>query len=138
MERVRTREKQIKGEHMENLEIIISLAGTIIGLTITLLTFLIKFIRSKKAKRVAEQLIKVENAILPYIREAEKFTNYSGAEKKAFVMTKACKYAIDNRIAFDEKNVSEKVEELVALTKQVNVRNRAETTTAGTSINTWL
>ena len=61
---------------------------------------------------------------MPFIREAEKFTAYSGAEKKAFVMTKANQFALKNNLAFYEEQVSEKVEELVTLTKQVNIKTR--------------
>lgn len=111
---------------MKNLEVIISLAGTMIGLSITALTFLMKYIKNKKAKRIAEQLVMIGDAVLPLIREAEKFTGYTGAEKKTYVMTKANQYAINQKINFDEKQVGEKVEELVELTNQVNVKNKTE------------
>ena len=105
---------------MENLELILSAAGTALGLLVTTLTLLAKFIGSAKAKKVAEQTIEIANAVLPYIEEAEKFTNYSGKEKKEYVMTKANQYAIANGIRFDAEAVSAEVEELIGLTKQVN------------------
>lgn len=105
---------------MNDLQIILSFTGTVLGLLITIITFIVKFVRSAKAKRGLEQTLKVSNAVLSFIREAEKFTAFSGEEKKAFVMTKACQYAINNKIKFFEEDISEKVEELVALTKQVN------------------
>lgn len=106
---------------MENLEIILSAAGTALGLLVTTLTFLTKFIRSAKAKKAAEQAIEIANAVLPYIEEAEKLIHYSGEEKKEYVMTKANQFAIDNGIAFDAEDVSAKIEELIGLTKQVNI-----------------
>lgn len=105
---------------MQNIQIILSLAGTSIGLLITMLTFLAKFIKNAKLKKAMEQVVTIGNAVIPYINEAEKFSSYSGAEKKAYVMTKANQFAIEKNIPFNENEVSEKIEELVTLTKQVN------------------
>lgn len=109
--------------------IIISFAGTLLGVFITICTMIIKCVKNSKAKTVAEQVLKISQAVLPYIEQAEKFTAYSGEEKKAFVMTRANQFAIENHIEFDYKQVSEKVEELVTLTKQVNTKttNASET-----------
>ena len=105
---------------MENLEIYLSLGGTIIGLIITVLTFFIKSGKNARARRSAEQAICLGNAILPLILEVEKFSAFSGVEKKAYVMTHAQQFALDNKIAFIKENVEAKIEELVALTRQVN------------------
>ena len=107
---------------MENLEIILSIAATAIGLLVTTITFLVKFIKNGKLKRAAEHIVKIGNAIVPYIEQAEKFIGYSGEEKKEYVMTKANQFAIEKGIDFDANAVSNKIEELVSLTKQVNVR----------------
>lgn len=115
----------------EQLPELLAIAGTIVGLITTTVTFIAKFFKSAKAKRIAEDIISIGNAVLPYIEQAEKFTSYSGAEKKEFVMTKANQFAIDNGIDFDADAMSEKIEELVALTKQVNAKNK---TTEGKSL----
>ena len=107
---------------MENLEIILSAAGTALGLFVTTVTFLAKFIKNAKGKKVAENIVKIGNAMIPYIQEAETFLNYSGEEKKQYVMTKANQFAIDNNIPFDAEAVSDKIEELIGLTNQVNVK----------------
>jgi hypothetical protein len=107
---------------MENLNLLLSLIGTICGLAITVLTFLYKMIKSARAKIKIEQAIKISNAVLPFIKEAEKFTAYSGEEKKAYVLTKANQFALTNNLKFNENQVSEKIEELVMLTKQVNAK----------------
>lgn len=109
---------------MENIELIFSLIGTCIGLIITLATIIGKYVSSKKAKRLAEQTIEICNAILPYIEQAESYIAYSGQEKKEYVMTKANRYAIEKGIAFDESAISEKVEELLELTKTVNAHEK--------------
>ena len=109
---------------MENIELIFSLIGTCIGLIITLATIIGKYVSNKKAKRLAEQTIEICNAILPYIEQAESYIAYSGQEKKEYVMTKANRYAIEKGIAFDESAISEKVEELLELTKTVNAHEK--------------
>ena len=109
---------------MEQIEVIVSIAGTALGLLVTAATFLIKFIRSAKGKRAAEQVIKIGEALTPYIEQAEKFMNYTGAEKKEYVLTKANQFAIEKGIDFNATEVSAKIEELVALTKQVNKRDK--------------
>lgn len=115
---------------MENLSLILSTIATAIGLLITTLTFLLKFIKSAKAKKIAENIISIGNAIIPYIEQAELFANYSGAEKKEYVMTKANQFAIKNSINFDANLVSEKIEELVKLSKEVNSRDKDKTDNA--------
>ena len=101
--------------------------GTAVSFLVTALTFILKFIQSAKAKRVAEQTIKIGNAVLPYIKQAEEFIHYSGTEKKEFVMTKANQFAIEQGIPFNFEIVSQKVEELVKLTKEVNRREKDRT-----------
>ena len=120
---------------IENLEIILSIAGTALGLLITTVTFLSKFLKSAKAKKIAENVIKISEAMIPYIEQAETFVNYSGAEKKEYVLTKANRFAIDNGIKFDAEAVSEKIEELVELTKKVNKRNNVVEGLSQTYIN---
>ena len=107
---------------MENLQIILSIAGTAVGLLITTITFFAKFITNAKAKKLAENIIKIGDAMVPYIEQAEAFAHYDGVEKKEYVMTKANQFAIENGIAFNTVDVSKKIEELVTLTKQVNKR----------------
>ena len=109
---------------MKNLEIILSISGTALGFLITAVTFILKFIKSTRARHLAEQLAAIGKAVLPYIEQAEGFTHYSGAEKKEFVMTKANQFAIERGIAFNAKLVGEKIEELVKLTKKVNARDK--------------
>lgn len=117
---------------MENLEIILSVAGTALGLLVTTVTFLTKFIKNAKAKKAAENIVDISNAIIGYIEEAETFLNYSGEEKKQYVMTKANQFAIESGIKFDAESVSAKVEELVGMTKQVNVSTNNAATSAKT------
>ncbi|MDR3319024.1 MAG: phage holin family protein [Clostridiales bacterium] len=105
---------------MENIETILSLAGTAIGLTVTAVTFIAKFLKAANAKKTADGLIAIGNAIIPYIEQAEKFAGYTGAEKKLYVLTKLREFAGQKGIAFDEPQISQRLEELIGLTKEVN------------------
>lgn len=109
---------------MEHLEVILSMAGTALGLLVTAVTFIAKFFRSAKAKKTAENIIEIGNAVIPYIEQAEKFANYSGVEKKEYVLTKANQFAIEQGIDFNAATVSDRIEELVKLTKEVNKREK--------------
>ena len=60
--------------------------------------------------------------ITPLILEAEKFVHYTCQEKKEYVMTKTMQQARDANIKFDEIEASYKIEELVGLTKLVNIK----------------
>lgn len=107
---------------MENAEIIISLAGTVISLIIAVITFIAKFLKSEKAKTTAEKVVQICDEILPLIKQAEQFVNFSGQEKKEYVMTLMRKYALDNGISFDFGMLAEKIDDLVDFTKNVNVK----------------
>lgn len=109
---------------MEQLTKLISVSATVAGLLVSTFTFLIGFIKNAKAKKKAQQIITIGNAVLPFIEKAEKFTGYAGEEKKEYVMTKANQFAIERGIKFDAEAISEKIEELVALTKTVNARGK--------------
>lgn len=109
---------------MEKLTTFITIVATGGGLLISTLSFLIGFIKNTSAKKKAQQIIEIGNAVMPFIKEAEKFSAYSGEEKKTYVMTKANQFAIDKGFKFDANGVSEKIEELVALTKSVNARTK--------------
>ncbi|MCL2848262.1 MAG: hypothetical protein FWE13_05940 [Firmicutes bacterium] len=109
---------------MEHIIAIISIACTLLGLLITAVTFIGKFVKSVKDKKRALEAIKLCDAVVAFIKEAEGFTHYSGNEKKEFVMTKANRFALGQKIAFDQELVSNKVEELLCLSKEVNSREK--------------
>ncbi|MEI3535578.1 MAG: phage holin, LLH family [Bacilli bacterium] len=106
---------------MKNLELFFSLLATILGLLITLITFIKKYVSNLKAKKIIEQSLKICNILLPLIEKAEEFSSYTGQEKKEYVMTKANQFALDNGIKFNEEFISNKIEDLLSLTNQVNV-----------------
>lgn len=113
---------------MENIKEIITVISACLGLVATVTGFLIPLVRNVKAKNKLAALNKLTSTLQSLIVDAETFTNFTGAEKKEYVMTKANRYAIDNKIPYDEQAVSDKVEDMVALSKEVNKRDAKPTT----------
>lgn len=111
---------------MENLTTIITLAGIATGLVSGLITFLLKFVKNAKARKALQSVLKITDILTPYIKKAETFANFTGEEKKAYVMTKANQYAIECGIDFDVEAISNKVEELIELTNNVNCEKNVE------------
>lgn len=105
---------------MEHLEWILSIAGTVLSLVILCVSFLIKLIQSVRARKREQGQTTLLDAVAPLMEIAENFTNYSGEEKKEYVITKVNQFAFENGINFDLHAVSNKIEELIALSKNVN------------------
>lgn len=107
---------------MEHLEWILSIAGTVLSLIIFCISFLIKLLQIRRARKKEQGQATLLDAVAPIVEIAEMFVGYSGEEKKEYVMTKVNQFAIENGIEFNSELVSQKVEELIALSKQVNKR----------------
>ena len=99
---------------MNKIKIIISLLATTLSLLFTTSLSLFKFINSKKLNKKIIDLIKI----------AKEFTNYSGIEKKEYVLTKLNQLSIDNKVNFDIEKASSKIEELISLSKNVNAKEK--------------
>lgn len=124
---------------MEAIKEIIIIASFVVGLITTATGFLIPLVKNRKAKKALEALNSIAGQIQPLVVEAERFVNYTGAEKKQFVLTKINDFAIKNKIPFDEAAASTLIEEIVATTKQVNMRDKDKAVEApknGVAINT--
>lgn len=107
---------------MEHLEWILSVAGTVLGLLVFCISFLIKMLQIRSARKKEQGQATLLDAVSPIVEIAEMFVGYSGEEKKEYVMTKVNQFAIENGIEFNSELVSKKIEELIALSKQVNKR----------------
>ena len=99
---------------MNKIKIIISLLATTLSLLFTSSLSLFKFINSKKLNKKIIDLMKI----------AKEFTNYSGIEKKEYVLTKLNQLSIDNKVNFDIEKASSKIEELISLSKNVNAKEK--------------
>lgn len=115
---------------MEEIEQIIIIAANCLGLVGTITGFLIPLVKNVKAKNKLIAINKLTATLQTLVVEAEEFTDFTGTEKKEYVMTKANRYAIENKIPFDEQVVSAKVEDLVSLSKEVNVETRSTQSSA--------
>lgn len=120
---------------LENIEIILSLGGTCLTLLLTTILFLKKTIKNKKVREIVKRVESLTNQIIPYIKEAEGFSNFSGVEKKSYVMTKLQAYALENEIAFNKNEISNKIESLIELTNEVNVKKTVKEETILKTIN---
>lgn len=107
---------------MNQLQEILTVGATALSLLVGLLTFLIKFIKNEKAKKILQNTLKLTEALQPLIINAESFINFSGAEKKEYVLTKANQFALDNHMKFDGEHMSALIDEMVETTKKVNMR----------------
>mgnify|MGYP005801754615 FL=1 len=111
---------------MEKAEYILSLVGTILSCMAGILTIGIKLIKALKEVKEKINKEKITEKLPELIEEAEKFIGYSGKEKKEYVMDKIGEYAEELGIKADLQFVSEKIEELVKLTKGVNMYEKKE------------
>ena len=101
-----------------------------------LVSILIPYLKTAKAKKNAEKVVKALSGfelicknIQPLVVKAEQFMNFSGVERKEWVMTQLRIIALKNSIVFDENAVSEKVEEVVSTTNKVNVNKNVSSET---------
>lgn len=117
---------------MDKLNIILQIVSALIGIFVTAVGFIIPLVKNVKAKNVLQTAVSIAEKVQPYIVEAEEFINYTGEEKKAYVLTKANQYAIENNLSFDVEAVSKEIDNLVELTKQVNQREKDKATTETT------
>ncbi|MDE6586411.1 MAG: hypothetical protein K2K80_07015 [Clostridia bacterium] len=106
---------------MENLELLLSLIGTAVSFLIATVVFIVKFVRSIRTRKMIASESDLLDAVIPLIELAEKYKNYSGEEKKEFVLTKLNQFAIENKISFDSDAIVKRIEELIILSKNVNV-----------------
>lgn len=107
-------------------------------LTVTLIPTiiaLVKYVKSYKAAKTETEKLelydKMSTLANDFISEAEKAYmsidetlkgNNGGAVKKQNVMSKLRDFCASNGVAFDEQYWSEKIDSLVSLTKNVNVK----------------
>ena len=108
---------------MEKLEYIFSLVGTVLSFLVALLTLVLKLMKVLKDKSITEDREKLVEKLLELVVEAEGRLDYSGKEKKAYVMEKVSEFASREYIEADLEFVSEEIEKLVELSKQVNARD---------------
>ncbi len=105
---------------MEKLRILLSFGAPMLGLLSTCIIIFKKYIKNNKLRKALVKSEEILNHLIPCVTEAENYIHFSGEEKKEYVMTKINQYAIDNNITFDERVISDKIEELINMSKKVN------------------
>lgn len=109
---------------LERLKDVLAILVTALPLVIATATFIAKNSKSKKLARLANDVNLVAKEAQKYVVAAEQFVNYAGKDKKEWVKTKVNQFAIENKIKYDEKLVDDLIEEIVAITKKVNAREK--------------
>ena len=107
---------------MENFEVVLSLAGTALSLLITSIIFVVRLVTAVREKRNMQSSSFLYETVAPLMEIAENFSNYSGEEKKQFVLTKVNQFAIENGLKFDAETTAAQVEKLIELSKKINAK----------------
>jgi len=82
-------------------------------------------VKGKKDKQETEKKDKTFVQVLQeLVMKAEKFLNFSGKEKKAYVIAMAKSKFMELGYDFTEEQIGEKIEDIVALSKSVNQRDK--------------
>lgn len=93
-----------------------TLTTAVIFIIVSIINF-IKYIKAKDWNKVKEEISNL-------ISVAELHLNYTGEEKKEYVLTKINQFAIEHKIKFDGKKASKAIDDLVKITKEVNKREK--------------
>lgn len=114
---------------MENIQIILSVAGAALGLLITTITFIAKFVKAIKAKDKEEVARLYKEFADTVVQEVEVIKSKANdtipsAAKLQMGLTKFNQYCIDNNITYNIDNAKAAIEKVVALTKVVNAREK--------------
>ena len=107
---------------MENFEVVLSLAGTALSLLITSIIFVVRLVKAVREKRNMQSSSFLYETVARLMEIAENFSNYSGEEKKQFVLTKVNQFAIENGLKFDAETTAAQVEKLIELSKKINAK----------------
>ena len=111
---------------METLRLVLTIAGLVLVLLTSIITFIAKNSKNKKVAKAATNLLAVIGATRQFVTEAESLLNFSGENKKEWVMTKVNQFCISKGIVYDEKKVDEILEDYITFSKEVNVGSKEE------------
>lgn len=107
---------------MENFELIISLIGTLASLVVASVVFIVRIIQLIKTRNGLAGGELLLDALTSFMKSAEDLSDLSGAQKKEYVLVKLGEFAAENGIPFSEKDISDKIEQLIELSKRVNAK----------------
>ena len=122
-------------EIIQNVELLVDFLK-MVSLAITILIAIVIKVKSSKKQSLtekekeklevwanrAEQLNQVQKEIMSYIPLAEQFINFTGKDKREWVLTKVNQFCLNNGIIYDDSKSEELLENAIELTKRVNKR----------------
>lgn len=118
---------------MEFLKVFLTTEAAIsFAITILTTTLSIIFAKTKSAKvrKAAGIALTITDEVKHKMLDAEKFKNYSGAEKLEFVLSRMQTFLAQKKLTYDEELIKNIIENEITLTKQINSRPKdAETQT---------
>lgn len=105
---------------MKFVDFIVEHWDALAGILMTIVSLISTVVIAIKNK----QWNKISKFVKGCVTKAEEFKHYTGEEKKAYVMTLANQYAIEKGIKFNTTKVSNLIEDVVKLSKEVNARDK--------------
>lgn len=103
---------------VRTIEIIFYVLSGLLGLA----TAIAGIFAGKKGK--GENTEKGKHTVFDFLckvmSEVEKYTHFSGEEKRDYVMTKVNQFCIDNKLKFDAELTAENIEKMINFSKEVN------------------
>jgi len=117
---------------LDVLNLVLKHWDTLVSIVVVLITSVTTLITLIKTKKWNKLLTYVKEAMA----EADTFKNYTGAEKKAFVLMKVEAFAKAHGIKFNIEKVAKAIEEFIELTKAVNAREKDKAKVESTKVAT--
>lgn len=117
----------MSAELFQRIRDIASLVLMILVIVLSIVTAFMKKSKNSKIREVASKLevatsnvITVKSVILDFMKQAEEFINYTGSDKKSWVITKTKEFCIKNSVKYDDELIESTIETLIDFSKKVN------------------
>ena len=109
---------------MEQIEVILSIAGAALTFLLTAVTFIIKFINAAKARNIGKMKEVVEEAVV-YAEDLKgRYCELSGNIKKSVALERIENKCASEKLKFDKDTAVTLIENVLKLTKNVNAREK--------------
>lgn len=116
-------------EKIQLLQTLFLCGSAFIGFISVLVLFIKILIKKlKRGEVTAEELTDYTTLLLQLITKAEGFTNWTGDEKKNYVLSNVMATLLRNGAAYDEEAVGEDVDKLIDFSKNVNAKETKKET----------
>ena len=99
-----------------------------VGLLFNLIGLIYNILRARRCGALtnAADWLAILEAARQYEKEAERFTEYDGAEKLQYVLSRLRVFTAELGVPFDEEKLTEQISADIAFTKVVNAVGREE------------